>query len=45
MTDGYFYGSKGMFRVAPPLEVKKLEAIFKREVFKMLLNKRKYQTL
>jgi len=27
-TDGCFYGNKGMFRVAPPLELKKLEAIF-----------------
>ncbi len=28
VTDGCFYGSRGMFRVAPPLELKKLEAIF-----------------
>jgi hypothetical protein len=27
VTDGCFYG-KGMFRVAPPLKLKKLEAIF-----------------
>ena len=27
MTDGCFYGDGGMFRVAPPLELKKLEAI------------------
>ena len=27
VTDGCFYGNKGMFRVAPPLELKKLEAI------------------
>ncbi len=26
-SDGCFYGDKGMFRVAPPLELKKLEAI------------------
>ena len=30
-----------MFRVAPPLELKKLEAIFQHEVFKMLLDKGK----
>jgi hypothetical protein len=29
VTDGCFYGTKGMFRVAPPLELKKLEAIFR----------------
>jgi hypothetical protein len=29
VTDGCFYGEKGMFRVAPLLELKKLEAIFK----------------
>lgn len=39
MTDGCFYGNKGMFRVAPPLELKKLEAIFRHKVFRMLLNK------
>jgi hypothetical protein len=39
--DGCFYGNKGMFLVAPPLELKKLEAIFRRKVFKMLLNKGK----
>jgi hypothetical protein len=27
VSDGCFYGNKGMFRVAPPLELKKLEAI------------------
>ncbi|MBU4582380.1 MAG: hypothetical protein KKH02_08240 [Proteobacteria bacterium] len=32
MTDGCFYGNKGMFRVAPPLELKKLEAIFQHKV-------------
>ena len=47
VTDGCFYGNKGMFRVAPPLELKKLlvpfrvEAIFQHKVFKMLLNKGK----
>ena len=41
VTDGCFYGSKGAFRVAPPLELKKLEAIFRHKVFRMLLNKRK----
>jgi hypothetical protein len=41
MTDGCFYGNKGMFRVAPPLELKKLEAIFQHKVFKMLLAKGK----
>jgi hypothetical protein len=38
VTDGCFYG-KGMFRVAPPLGLKKLEAIFRHKVFKMLLAK------
>ena len=32
---------KGMFRVAPPLELKKLEAIFRHKVFRMLLNRGK----
>lgn len=41
MTNGCFYGDKGMFRVTPPLELKKLEAIFRHKVFRMLLNKRK----
>jgi hypothetical protein len=48
VTDGCFYGNKGMFRVAPPLELKaklhvhkKLEAIFRHKVFRMLLNKGK----
>jgi len=41
MTDGCFYGDRGMFRVAPPLELKKLEAIFRHKVFKMLLKKGK----
>jgi len=36
VTDGCFYG-KGMFRVAPPLELKKLEAIFRHKVFSMLI--------
>jgi len=36
VTDGCFYG-KGMFRVAPPLDLKKLKAIFRHKVFKMLL--------
>jgi len=38
VTDGCFYG-RGMFRVAPPLDLKKLEAIFRDKVFKMLLAK------
>jgi len=38
VTHGCFYG-KGMFRVAPPLDLKKLEAIFRHKVFKMLLAK------
>jgi hypothetical protein len=38
VTDGGFYG-RGMFRVAPPLDMKKLEAIFRHKVFKMLLVK------
>jgi len=41
VTDGCFYGDGGMFRVAPPLELKKLEAIFQHKVFKMLLDKGK----
>jgi len=41
VTDGCFYGKRGMFRVAPPLELKKLEAIFRHKVFKMLLNRGK----
>ena len=49
LTDGCFlrqaqddvYGGRGMFRVAPPLELKKLEAIFRHKVFKMLLKKGK----
>ena len=36
VTDGCFYG-RGMFRVAPALDLKKLEAIFRHKVFKMLL--------
>jgi hypothetical protein len=35
VTDGCFYGIKAMFRVAPPLEMKKLEAPFRQKVFKM----------
>ena len=41
VTDGCFYGDRGMFRVAPPLELKKLEAIFRHKVFRMLLAKGK----
>ena len=41
VTDGCFYGSRGMFRVAPPLELKKLEIIFQHKVFKKLLAKGK----
>jgi hypothetical protein len=41
LTDGCFHGNKGMFRVAPPVELKKLEAIFRYKVFKMLLKKGK----
>ena len=29
VTDGCFYGTKGMYRVAPPFEMKKLEAFFR----------------
>ena len=36
VADGCFYG-RGMFRVAPSLEMKKLGAIFRHKVFKMLL--------
>ena len=41
LTDGCFYGSAGMFRVAPPLELKKLETLFSHRVFSMLLSKGK----
>src|SRR5664280_3385571 len=41
VTDGCFYGEKGMFHVAPPLELKKLEALFRHNVFKILLAKGK----
>jgi hypothetical protein len=41
VTDGCFYGSRGIFRVAPPLELKKLEAIFRHKVLRMLLSKGK----
>ena len=41
ITDGCFYGDRGMFRVAPPLELKKLETLFRHNVFKMLLAKGK----
>ena len=40
VTDGCYYDN-GMFRVSPPLELKKLEAIFRHKVFKMLLAKGK----
>jgi hypothetical protein len=38
VTDGGFYG-RGIFRVAPPLDLKKLEAIFRHKVFKIFLAK------
>ena len=41
VTDGCFYGNKGMFRVAPPLELKKLEAILRHKVLRMFLSKGK----
>jgi len=44
VTDGCFYGSRGMFRVAPPLELKKLESIFRHKVLKMLLSRGKITT-
>jgi 7-keto-8-aminopelargonate synthetase-like enzyme len=40
VTDGCFYGN-GMFRIATHLELKKLEAIFRHKVFRMLLTKEK----
>jgi hypothetical protein len=40
VTDGCFH-SKGMFRVAPPLELKKLETIFRHKVFCMLITREK----
>lgn len=41
LTDGCFYGEKGIFPVAPPLELKKLETIFRHKVLRMLLKKGK----
>ncbi|MCK5878227.1 MAG: transposase zinc-binding domain-containing protein [Holophagae bacterium] len=41
VTYGCFYGDNDMSRVAPPLDLKKLEAIFRHKVFKMLLAKGK----
>lgn len=41
MTDDCFYGDGGMFRIAPPLELKKLETLFRHRVLRMLLNKGK----
>ena len=41
VTDGCFYGDDGMFRVSPPFELKKLEALFRHKVLRMLLNKGK----
>ncbi len=35
------FSDTGMFRVAPPFELKKLVAIFKHKVFRMLLAKEK----
>lgn len=35
----YHSGSMGMLRVALPLELKKLNAIFRHKVLRMLLNK------
>lgn len=32
VTDGCLYGYEGMFRVAPPYELKTLEAIFQHKV-------------
>ena len=37
VTDDCFYGN-GMILLAPPLELKKLETIFRHNVFRMLLN-------
>ena len=39
VTDGCFYGGRGMFRVAPLLELKKLEAIFRHKALRMLLSR------
>ncbi|MBW2616563.1 MAG: transposase, partial [Deltaproteobacteria bacterium] len=39
-SDGCFYG-EGMFRVAPRFEIKQLEEIFRHNVFKMLISKKK----
>ncbi len=39
-SDGCFYGD-GMFQVAPPIDTKTLEEIFRHKVFKMLLSKGK----
>lgn len=40
-SSGCFYGNRGMFRVVPPLQLKRLEAIFRHRVFTMLLAKGK----
>ena len=40
VTDGCFY-AKGMFRVAPPLDLKKREAILRHTVFCMLIPREK----
>jgi hypothetical protein len=39
VTDGCFCGDGGMFRVSPPFGLKKLEALFRHKVLRMLLNK------
>ena len=44
VTDGCFYAN-GMFRVAPLLELKKLEAIFRHKVFCMLIARGKISLL
>ena len=35
VTDGCFYGSRGMFHVAPPLELKKLDNIFRQKIYEV----------
>jgi hypothetical protein len=36
ITDSSFYGGRGMFRVVVPSALKKLEAIFRHKIFRML---------
>jgi len=37
VTGGCFYGTRGVFRIAPPVVFKKPGVIFRHKVFRMLL--------